>query len=94
MDRLPADTLLHVVNQLNRCKVGPARVVDYRLFRVGEPGADGKLRQMGLHGPAHPSESMEGLLRRGYTVLRTEWRPIPEGRQCSELWAHVVLLDE
>jgi len=95
MQSLPIETIMHIVNELNKYKTGPRRIVDYRMLRVADPGDDGRLRQLS-NWPASvtSTEALEDLLRRGYSVLRTEWRPIPEGRQFSELWAHVVLYHE
>jgi len=91
MDRLPPDTILHIINELNRYRGGPRSVVDYRLFRV-EPRPDGSLRQYStLH---DGEETMQDLLSRGYVILQAEWKPIPVDRVAVELWAHVVLHGE
>ena len=88
MDRLGTDTLLHVVKHL--AEHAPRTIVDYRLFRVEEPGLDGILRQHRKPG-LQSTESLESLLSRGYTIFKIEWRPIPEGKMVdSELWAHVI----
>lgn len=90
MDRFPPEILLHIVNELGRYRAGPRRIVDYRLLRLAEPGPDGRLRQLNGVG-LEAADTLQDLLRRGYSVVRAEWRPIPEGRAFSELWAHVVL---
>ena len=95
MDRLPPETLLHIINEMNRFRGGPRSVVDYRMFHV-VPGPDGILRQ---YTSTHMSvqageETMQTLLSRGYAIIRAEWKPIHADRINSELWAHLVLHGE
>ena len=87
MDRLGTDTMLHVVKHL--AERAPRDIADYRLFRLEEPCEDGKLQQQRLSPSS--ADTLQSLLSHGYIIIKVDWRPIPEGRTGSELWAHVVL---
>jgi hypothetical protein len=86
MESLPADTLLHIVNMLVRKP--EQHIIDYRIFRVVEPGVDGKLRQLQTDAD-RTGESMAALLQQGYAFLKVVHHDQP-GRISTQYWAHIV----